>query len=70
MYCEATVHSNRIAHAERHVQTKGHIKEQQYFFMKQQRLKDRSENRRHFQRLETKLDDYAKTILVHLKGLQ
>ena len=38
--------------------------------MKQQRLKDRTENRRHFKRLESKLDNYAKTILSHLKTLQ
>ena len=37
--------------------------------MKQQRLKDRTENRTNFKRLENKLDDYAKIILDHLKGL-
>ena len=33
------VNSCKIAHAERHVTTKNHIREQQYHFMKQQRLK-------------------------------
>ena len=29
------ISSSKIVHAQRHVQTKGHLKEQQYYFVKQ-----------------------------------